>query len=287
MIVFWLICTVLVAIALAFVVPPLLNSGDTTANTDSDVNVDVYRDQLAELQADLSNGIVSNQQFELDREEIERRLLEDVPASNAHAAEKRSSRDRRLVYAVSAAIPLLAVVLYTQIGNSAAVVQSPNVSGSPSIADGQMTQQRIESNVASLARRLEQNPNDVQGWTMLGRSYLSLEKYPEASNAFAKATTLKTDDADLWADYAFALAMANGRQLQGQPEELIAKALQIDPENGKALELAGSAAFESKNYSEAIKYWERLLEKSPQDSELTQALTERINQAKSLSNRTK
>jgi cytochrome c-type biogenesis protein CcmH len=143
-----------------------------------------------------------------------------------------------------------------------------------------MTQQSIEANVAALAKRLEQNPNDAQGWTMLGRSYTSLEKYKEAADAYAKATALKADDADLWADYAFTMAMANGQRLQGPPEDLIKKALQLDPNNPKALELAGSAAFETKNYRQAVDYWQRLLAKTPPDSELAQTLSQRINDAK-------
>jgi cytochrome c-type biogenesis protein CcmH len=117
---------------------------------------------------------------------------------------------------------------------------------------------------------------------MLGRSYSNLERYGEASNALAKATALKPDDADLLSDYAFAMAMANGQRLAGQPLELINKALQLDPENPKALELAGSAAFEAKNYDRAISYWQKLLQKTPADSKVTRALTQRINEAKSL-----
>jgi cytochrome c-type biogenesis protein CcmH len=150
-------------------------------------------------------------------------------------------------------------------------------------ANGQMTQEGIAANVEKLAKRLEQNPNDPEGWTMLARSYLNLQKYSEASNAYAKATSLKSSDADLWTEYAFAMAMANGRQLEGQPRELIKKALEIDPENAKALELAGSAEFQAKNYPAAIDYWQRLLKKVHSDPELTRSLTERINEAKSLS----
>jgi cytochrome c-type biogenesis protein CcmH len=147
-------------------------------------------------------------------------------------------------------------------------------------AAGDVSQQSIEANVASLASRLEQNPGDLTGWKMLARSYVSLEKYREASIAYAKATALNPDDADLLADYAFSLAMASEQKLQGKPVELIRKALQLDPENPKALELAGSAAFEAQDYQRAIEYWQKLLERVPANSEVAQSLTERINQAK-------
>jgi cytochrome c-type biogenesis protein CcmH len=109
---------------------------------------------------------------------------------------------------------------------------------------------------------------------------MSLEKYGEASSAYAKATTLKSDDADLWADYAFALAMASDRKLEGKPVELIQKALQLDPENAKAMELAGSAAFDARDYKRAIEYWQKLVERVPANSEVANSLNERINMAK-------
>jgi cytochrome c-type biogenesis protein CcmH len=109
-----------------------------------------------------------------------------------------------------------------------------------------------------------------------------MEKYSEASAAFAKATALKPDDADLLASYAFALAMANGRRLAGQPAELLRQALKVDPENPKALQLAGSAAYEARNYQGAITYWVKLQQKTPPDSELGRALVEQIAEARKL-----
>jgi cytochrome c-type biogenesis protein CcmH len=136
--------------------------------------------------------------------------------------------------------------------------------------------------VAALAQRLKSNPNDVQGWIMLARSYTSMQRFGEAAGAYAKATELKPDDADLLADYAFVSAMANGQRLEGQPTELVNQALKLDPENIKALELAGSAAFQAKDYTKAIAYWERALKTVPNDAEVTQAIQSRINEAKTL-----
>lgn len=290
MILFWLICAGLVAIALAFVLPPLLQGAgkDVTENGKQEANVDVYRDQLSELEADLRNGIISSEQYQQDRDEIERRLLDDV--STDKATEKKSKpaiAGRAPAYAVALGIPLIAVALYLLVGNSAALSgaatapqQAPFASGTQ--GSGPMTQQAIEANVAALAKRLEQNPGDAEGWIMLGRSYISLEKYSEASKAYAKAAALKSDDADLLVDYAFAVAMSNGQQLQGQPLEIIKQALRLDPKNAKALELAGSAEFQAKNYKPAIEYWQKLLAMTAPDSELAKTLSQRIDEAKSL-----
>jgi cytochrome c-type biogenesis protein CcmH len=117
---------------------------------------------------------------------------------------------------------------------------------------------------------------------MLARSYMTLQKYTDATSAYSKAAALKTNDADLLADYAFAMTMANGRQLQGQPLELVKKALQIDPQNAKALDLAGNAEFQARNYKQAIDYWQKVLARTPADSELARTLSQNINEAKTL-----
>ena len=119
---------------------------------------------------------------------------------------------------------------------------------------------------------------------MLARSYSSMQKFGEASGAYAKATELRPNDADLWAEYAFVSAMAAGRQLEGQPMELINRALKIDPDNLKALQLAGNAAFQKKDYRQAVDYWERVLKKVPAGSEVAQSIQLRIDEAKSLGN---
>ena len=107
-----------------------------------------------------------------------------------------------------------------------------------------------------------------------------MERFGEATGAYAKATELNPQDADLLAEYAFATAMAGDRKLAGRPAELIAQALKIDPDNPKALQLAGSAAFEAKDYKKAIEIWQRVLSKVPPGSEVAQAITDRINEAK-------
>jgi cytochrome c-type biogenesis protein CcmH len=286
MIIFWLVSAILVAIALAFVLPPLLQGAGTKTDQsgEKEANIAVYRDQISELEADLANGIVSREQFDQDRDEIERRLLEDVTPFSALSSKplKPAKEGRGGVYAIALGLPILAVAFYLRIGNPYA---APTVAIAPAptmapTANQDFSQQRIEANVASLAKRLEQNPADLDGWKMLARSYTSLGKYGEASGAYAKATALKSDDADLLADYAFSLAMANDQKLQGKSLEIINKALKIDPQNPKAMELAGSAAFEAQDYNRAIEYWQKLLERIPANSEVAESLTERINKAK-------
>jgi len=290
MMIFWLLCATFVAIGLAFVLPPLLQKSEketeSADTSNKEANVEVYRDQLAELQSELSNGLISEEQYKQDRLEFELRLLEDVAATDP-AAPGRSNNNRYLVYILAFTLPVVAVIFYLRVGHPSALSASPAPAGrsiaAPEAApsnQGEFSPQRIEANVAALAKKLEENPNDVAGWIMLGRSYTSLEKFSEASAAYKKAMTLKSGDADLLADYAFVLAMANGKSLSGEPAEVINQALKIDPENPKALELAGAAAFEAKDFPLAIKHWQKLLNKTAADSEVGRALIERIEEAK-------
>jgi cytochrome c-type biogenesis protein CcmH len=294
MIALWLVFAVLLVIALAFILPPLLQSAETINATEvKEANVAVYRDQMRELEADLNNGIVSKEQYDQDRDELERRLLEDV--SHGNGSESKNSKPpmaaRSLAFGLAIGIPLIATLFYLKIGNQNARSETVATSGaqesSPSAPfanqSGEMTSQQIEANVAALAKRLEQNPNDAQGWTMLARSYSQMERYKDAAEAFEHATGLVGNDADLWADYAYAVAMINGKEMQGKPMELVNKALQIDPNNRKALVLAGEAAFKQKHYNQAIEYWQRLLQAlPPNSSEVAQPLNEKIAEAKRL-----
>jgi len=141
-----------------------------------------------------------------------------------------------------------------------------------------MTPQQIQANVSKLAKRLEENPNDAQGWVMLGRSYTMMERYADAAAAYGRATALKPSDASLWTDYAEALALSNGQRLEGKPMEAINRALQLDPSNEQALAFAGEAAFQAADYKKAIEYWQKL----PAGSETRKAVSDRLAKAKEL-----
>ena len=287
MILFWLLCALLIVIALAFVLPPLLANEKKVEATDVDrkeANVLIYRDQLQELNSDLVNGIVSQQQFEQDREDIERRLLEDT-ASLSAVKGSRTTNNRTTAYALAVAIPLIAVIFYVKVGTTAGITGQPTArttEPTPAMGSGERTPQQIAANVEKLADKLKANPNDPAGWTMLARSYSSMERFGEAAGAYAKATELNANDADLWAEYAFATAMAGNHKIDGQALEFVNRALKVDPENAKALQLAGTAAFDAKDYKKAIEIWQRVLSKAPPGSEVAQAIQDRINEAKKL-----
>ena len=266
---------VLIAGALLFVVPPLLRRSSRTGETRDAVNVAVYRDQLRELEADLRAGTLAPDQHEKARGDIEARLLADVGKGDALAHPQRPTRAAAL--ALGLAVPICALAVYVAVGNPRALL--------PGTAEGAnahgVSAQQFEAMVSRLAARLKENPEDPEGWMMLGRSYAVLGRFGESSQAYAKAAARTPGDAQLLADYADALAMAQGRTLQGEPEKILRRALAIDPNNVKALLLAGTAAFNRGDQAAAIRHWERVLGLLPAESDMVQRVQASIAEARS------
>jgi cytochrome c-type biogenesis protein CcmH len=261
--------------ALAFVVLPLLRRSSGVSLSRNAINVAVYRDQLRELEADLRAGTLGQDQYDRSRAEIEARLLQDVNRPDSTPAQRRSEGS---AVAFAIAVPACALVVYLAVGTPQAILTATAPPGSPH----GVTEEQVVAMVERLAARMRANPDDPQGWKILARSYAALGRFKEASDAYANAAARATDDAQLYADYADALAMAQGRTLEGEPEKLIARALAIDPTNTKALALAGTIAFNRKDYAKAADYWERILAVEPADSETAQAARANVAEARAL-----
>ena len=272
MILFWVLSAVLAAAALVLLVHPLLSRREGQGISRSAANLSIYRDQLRELEADLAAGTLAGGDYDRARRELETRLLEDV---DQPAAAVKAVGGRRMALVLGIAIPALAVALYFAIGN-------PGALDPRRAADGEVTAQQIEAMVERLAARLRENPDDADGWKLLGRSHAALGRFADAVNAYAKAAVQAPRDPQLLADFADALAMARGENLQGEPEKLVLRALEIDPRNLKALALAGTAAFERKDYKAATGHWQRMLPLVPPDSKDARAIQSSIDEARAL-----
>jgi len=273
---FWVIAVLLAAGALVFVLPPLLGRRRTAPGATQDAtNVAVYRDQLRELEADLAVGTLARDQYDEARRELEARLLDDVRSSGTGA--RAAKPGRMAAVAAGIAIPLVSILLYLAVGTPNALLPQP--------AGGEghgITRQQIDGMVDRLTARLTENPDDATGWAMLGRTYAVIDRYPEAVSAYANAVKRSPPDAQLLADYADALAMTQGRRLQGEPERIIAQALKVDPKNVKALALAGTVAFEKMDFKGAIAQWRKILEVVPPDSDMADSIRDSIADAEKL-----
>lgn len=289
---FWVVAGAFIVATLMFILPTLIKSrqGKIAALERQTANIAIYRDQLAELDADLSNDVLSKEQHEKSKHELQKRMLQDVNVSHTESdADATSGKTRGLATAVviMLAIPLAAVSLYMTIGDTRGLLPQSQLANatqfhSENIAGVPQGHTEIKSVVDNLVARLQNNPEDIEGWVMLGRTYAILGQYQQASATYAKLVEVVPDNAQLLSDYADVLAMTNNGSLIGRPAELITQALSVDPEYPKALALAGTVEFEKENYEQAANYWQRLVALIPQDSELATSVASSIEQARTL-----
>jgi len=276
---FALIATAMVAVAVAWILVPLLR-GRGAGDVDRDAsNVAILRDQLAELQGDLARGAISPEQFEPAKRELERRVLDEVSATPGAAALHRGTPWAAAVLA--GLVPVVAVLLYLVIGTPDALGPQARA---PAGAEGghQVTREEVEKMVADLAVRLEREPDNINGWVVLARSYYVMNRFDDAAKAYERAVTLVPNDPDLLADYADTLAVTTGGNLSGKPLELAKRALAVDPTHWKALALIGTEAFNRKDYKAAIQYWEKLKAVAPPGSPIAQSIDASIAEAREL-----
>ena len=276
MTVFWIVAALFLLGAGLFLLPSLL-APRADASSLRGANLAVHRDQWQEAERDRAQGLIGPERLAQAHREIERRVLEDSAA--AELPPPRPARRTAVVLAVL--IPLASVLTYLQLGAPEAV--APQGAGAAAPAGRHsVTPQQIQQMVTALAERLKSQPKDAEGWLMLGRSYTALARYQDAATALRRALELGPPNATLLADLADVTGMAQGRRLAGEPARLVQQALDVDPRHVKALALAGSVAFEAKDYAAARGYWERLVGVVPADSPMARSVQGSIAEAMQL-----
>lgn len=268
---FWVLAVLFALAAGLWVLRPLFKhqSGPLSADRQA-INIAVYRDQLRELERDRDTGLLSDDQFETAKRELEARLAEDALREPEARIESRGAH--WLGYALGVAIPAAALGLYMQLGNPAAINQ-------PKVTPG-MAAHDMEAMLRAVEERARANPQDPRPIILLARTYTALERWPEAIAAYEKAVKLLPEDAAVWASYAEAVALSQDRELRGKPIELVRKALSLSEDEPTALRLAGIHAFNEGNYAQAVNYWQRLLKQVPAGSEEAQAIQDAIAEAR-------
>ena len=255
---FLAIAALLFLAMLALLAHPLLRrSATVSAASRQSLNTAIYSDQLSELERDRAAGSLSEADYEQSRSELQRRLLQDASETEAAPSISPSRRGWRSALALGLLLPVAAALLYAWLGNPAALQEQKH----------DVSAAQIEQMVAKLAARLEQNPDDIQGWAMLARSYKAMRRFEESEKAFAHVGSAMDNDPVLLTEYADLLAVKAGGKLEGRPLDLVKKALKIDPANTMALALAGTAAFDRSDFPVALQYWERLQKIFPPDSD--------------------
>ncbi|OUD13197.1 c-type cytochrome biogenesis protein CcmI [Thioflexithrix psekupsensis] len=281
MLTFWIIAVVLTLLALAFVIPPLLSREKLTETVERrEMNVAIYQERLDELQLELDKQNISAQQFATAKLELDQTLLQEVTAESPAPVVLPSRWQWPSAVAVAVLVPAIAMGLYVRYGEFALLSPEAVKTAAPHGEAAGMDS--VLASVQQLAERLQQQPDDVDGWIMLARSYSMLEDAQAAAEAYAKAIALMTtQDPDILAEYAEVLAAVHGGKMQGQPEILVQAALHLDPDNQRALFFAGIAATQRQAFAEAVVHWERLLGLVPDDQgEIKAVLQEQVAKAR-------
>lgn len=239
-------------------------------------HVAVYREHLAELQHELAQGSLDQAGFDASHEELTQRLLEDTPKQAVAAVPPVTSHWRGLVASVAVLIPLCSFALYFVVGTPVGIdpLLANQVGG-----DEQISSEKLQSMADQLRQRLVENPNNAEGWVMMGRIERALGHFDPADEAFKKSLALAAND-DVQIERAEVLAQKNQGKFDGEPWDIIHSVLKADPEHGNALLLAGSAAFSQGQFQESLKYWDKVRGLLPASSPDLPALVEAINKAR-------
>ncbi|MBV2162218.1 c-type cytochrome biogenesis protein CcmI [Achromobacter denitrificans] len=280
----WLVVLALLLATLLCLIPPLLRRAPS-AEPAASANVRAfYLAQREQLQRDLKNGSLSAAERARAEEELQRDLLQDLDLRRERAAPWAGQRAGvAAACLLSVLIPVAAVLLYGQLGNPRAAADAASAAAALS-AEPHAGASGDDMTLAinALAQRLRAAPDDADGWYMLARSYETLGRYTDAVAAYQQVLRLVPGQPAVLADLADALLSAS----QGTPDAAsigaVAQALAAQPDQPKALALAGMMALRRGDAAEALAHWERLQAQLPPDSEAARQIQSNIAQARAM-----
>lgn len=245
-------------LALAILLIPLWKNRALEADGHRQRNIDIARQRLTDLKQQLHDGVLDETEFDEQYAELQLMLNDDLQAPSETKAV--SDQGRWIIAILVLLIPGISLLTYQLLGEPHALNK----------AELQSNQTKAIENIAEMVGKLEQKlnaqPNDPEGWLMLGRSFSYLQQYQKAANAFAELYRLQPDNLEAMLQYANNLAMARNGRMTGEPAQLVTKVLERDPNNANALWLAGMAKVEEGSYAEAKSHWQKLLTLLPPDS---------------------
>ncbi len=257
MVTFWLIALLMVAVLLAFLLPPLLRKKRVDHVQRDTLNVALFRDRMEELEGELKEGELSPEESEQAHNELRRDLLvnTELPA-NARVRVPGSGRWAAVMVGIG--VPVLAVLIYLHLGAPSLINQPARIAVSDS---------GLIAQVSALEKMLQSDPRNFKGWTLLGRSLMEMQRYGGAVKALGRADTLAPNTPEILTDYAQALALVQGGSLQGRPGRLIDRALRVAPDLPSGLWLAGLNLAQRGDFTRAMARWDHLLTLVPADSD--------------------
>jgi cytochrome c-type biogenesis protein CcmH len=261
-----------------WLIRPLVWARPLASPSRQSLNTAIYQEELAKLKLDLSAGLVAASAFEEAQTELMARYLQDTQAQD-QAVDASFKPARVTQWALVVLLPLSAVCIYLLLGQPMALVWSPEAPSSASKTPA-VTQADIERMVSALADKVAQDPSNLEGLAMLVRSYKALGRMQEAERAYDRSALHLQNNAAMLSDYADVAAANAQGVFTGKPQQLIDQALRLDPSDLMGLWLAGTAAFDAKQYPKALAHWERLFKLLPPQSEDAKVIGQAIDRVK-------
>ena len=276
--IFWVVNACMLLLALAFVLVPIIrhhhNNGTGIRN---ELNIHIHKEHLEELKNDLKEGNIDENEFNDAKHELERNLLTDITESGKDNNHVDTSISFKTMVPIIVVFPVFVIVTYLMLGNidmvSVQVDKKEQQTNQGAIHS-------IEKMVANLSAHLQEQPENGEGWRLLARTYFAMNRYQDAVVAYQNARKYIGDDPQLLADYSEALILANNNSFTEEAANLINLSLQANPNEPKALRIAGYASFERGDIAKTLHYWEQLLNVLPPGSDESESLVENINQIK-------
>lgn len=259
MAVFVAFAAVMTLVALAFVLVPLARAPRIAGPGIAEANLEVLRSQRREIEADAASGLLGPAERDAALAELVDRTQGELALPGEAPAVPAARKPWATIATVAVAIPACAIGTYLALGDTASLNARPTAA--------KLDDAQIVAMVENLATKVRERPDDARGWALLARSMAALGRFDESAQAYEHLAALVPGDAQVYADYADALGMAQGRSLAGKPYELARRALAIDPRNAKALALAGTAAMDSGDFPVAAGYWRTLAAEMPSGSD--------------------
>ena len=284
---FWIVAAAMTAGVVLLIVPPLLKKPRGAGEDRADYDLEVYRDQLNELERDQGRGLISEAQAAAARAEIGRRMLAIAEHGKAGAKSKstapapasRSAPRSAMALAALLAIllPLGALAVYGKLGR-------PELPAQP-LASRNLDHERggppknVLAAMEKLKAQLAETPDDPQGWAILGQAYAKMGRLPDAAEALGKAVALAGDDLELLGAYGEVLVSANGGTVPEEAVKTFDRVLAKDPKEPRARFYAALARFQAGDTKDALERWRSLLAESPADAPWVPVVREQIVQA--------
>ncbi|QIB52665.1 c-type cytochrome biogenesis protein CcmI [Pseudomonas sp. OIL-1] len=268
----WIFGALLLALGVVSVLWPVWRHRRSSTVDRTTLNVALYEERLAELDAQVAAGEITPEQREATAEEASRLLLEDTARADGRQGEKRRGSPVLLIVAAGL-LPLIVTGLYMSWGNPAGLALYRELQESPDPSS-------LEQMIDRMERVTEVQPENGEAWFMLGRGYMSAQQPDRAIGAFEKSLKRIGERPEVLAQLAQARFFAAGNQLDTEAAAALDKALELNPDEPTALGLLGIAAFEAGEYTGAIEYWERLLAGMPPGGPGAQAIQGGIDRAR-------